>query len=314
MARRSRRERVPSAEDYLPDDDDVMEEEDDEMEEERPRRRKRRARDEDDDEEERPRRRRSRDDDDEDEDDEDDEEEEEPRSRRRKSSASKRRRPRDDDDDDDDDEDERPRKKSKKRKANNVGGWGGYHQTKAKGSNYADRWKPGKDETLVKFIEDEPFATFNLHWFNEIKEGKKGFICLESPSLDLDEECPACDMSHRPSPKALFNVVVFDEDGDPELKVLDAGTRLAGQLEQVHTGKSGPLSKHYWAMTASGTGGQYSANVNVVKARDIEEDWGFEPLTKDEIEEFIENAHVLEDVDQIPDRKEFKQVMRDLDD
>ena len=101
---------------------------------------------------------------------------------------------------------------------------------------------------------------------------------------------------------------------DLVLRAGDAGTRLAGQLEQVHTGKSGPLSKHYWAMTASGTGGQYSANVNVVKARDIEEDWGFEPLTKDEIEEFIENAHVLEDVDQIPDRKEFKQVLRDLDD
>lgn len=310
MARRSR-DRVPTAEDYLPDE---VEEEDDEVEEDRPRRKRRpRSRD-DDEEDERPRRRRRPRDDDEDEDDdeedEDDDEEEERRPRRAssKKSSKKRRRPRDDDD-----EDERPRKK-KRRQANNQGGWGSYHKAKEKTSSYADKFKPNETETLVKFLEDAPLASINLHWFNEVKQGKKGWMCLESPDAGVDEDCPACDAGDRPSPKAYFNVVVFDEDGDPELKVLEAGTRLAGQLEQVHTGKSGPLSKHYWALTASGTGGQYSANTSVVKERDLVDDWDVEPLDDDDIDEFLDDAATLQDIEQIPDPKEFRRFMKELDD
>ena len=281
MARRSRRD-APEPDDYLPEDDDLEEEE-----------------------EERPRRKRSRRDEDE------DEEEERPRRRRR---------PRDDDDDDDDeddDDDDRSRrrspkkgKKSKGRGSNRNAGWGGYDGVKSKTSDYADKFMVTKlkGEALVKFLDDAPFDSYGLHWFDEM-EGKKGWICLDSIGED---RCPGCDLGDRPSPNALFNVLVLDDDGDWNLKVIVAGTRLTGQLQGLAEGKGGLTGPYFSVManpSGSGTG-----NFQRVKERDLEEDWDIEPLDDDEIEEWLEDAHVLEDVEQVPSYKDFKTAVRSLED
>lgn len=309
----ARRRRPVDEDDYLPEEDDQEFEEEDE----RPRRR-RRPRDEDeDDEPPRRRKRRSRD-----EDDEDDDKDEDDRPRRKRRSRDddeddepprRKRRSRDDEDDDEDDEDDRPRrgKKGRGRSANRLSGWGQYSRSKEKSSSYAAKFTPSENSTLIKFIDDEPFASYAVHWFDEMK-GKKGWICLESIGED---RCPACELGDKkPGAKTLFNVIVFDEEGEPSLKVLSAGVRLGNQLEQVATGRSGPLSRHYWEISASGEGGSYTPNLSVVKERDVEEDWDFPPLTEDEIEEFEEQRHELEDVEQVPTLKDYKTAMRKVAD
>lgn len=327
MARRSRRESIPDPEDYLPEEDEFEEEE------EKPRRRKKRARDEDEDDAPRRRKRRSRDDEDDDDtsDDEDDdtsdddESEDEPPRRRKKRSrddeedeAPRRRKKRsrdDDDDDDSDDEDDdtddepRGRKGKKKRGSNRNSGWGGYQTVKSKSSNYADKLSVGKikGEVLVKFLDAAPFDSYGLHWFDSL-DGKKGWMCLESVGED---KCPGCDLGDRPMAKALFNVLVFDEDGDPNVKVLDAGTRLAGQLEKLAESTKGGLTRDYWSV-AAGPKGSGTANFQRVKERDLEEDWDVEPLDDDELAELEEDRHVLADVEQIPSYKDFKDAVRDI--
>ena len=313
MARRSRRPARDAEEDYLPEereDDDF-----DEEEEERPRgRRARRSRDEDDDEDEEPRRRRrpARDED-EDEDDDEEEEERPRRSSRGKSKPKGRaRRSRDEDEDEDEDDEPAPRRK----KSTQSAGWGGYKKTKEKTSNFTNKWKvtPG-DEVLVKFLADEPFGSYAIHWFEELGKGqKKGWMCLEP----IEDRCPACDIGDRPKGKALFSIVAFDDDGNPSVEVLEAGTWLADQLENLAASKNGPLSKHYWALSATGGGkkGPVNYSLSVVKERDEEEwdEWGFNPLSEDELEEFAEVEHKLEDVEQIPSYKDFKALVRSLDD
>ncbi|MCA1783609.1 MAG: hypothetical protein LC679_15975 [Intrasporangiaceae bacterium] len=336
MARRSRRD-APEPDDYVPDEDEFEEEEeerprrkrrprdddeDEEEEEERPRRRKRR--DEEDDEDESPRRRKRRPRDDED--DEEDEEEERPRRRKRRdeeededeSPRRRKRRPRDEDDDEDDEEEEdRPRRskkggkssKKKGRGSNRNSGWGGYDNVKSQSSSFADKFMVTKlkGEALIKFLDDAPFDSYGLHWFDDL-EGKKGWLCLESVGED---RCPGCDLGDRPSPNALFNVLALDDDGDWNLKVIAAGTRLTGQIQGLADGKGG-LTGPYFSVMA-GPKGSGTGNFQRVKERDLEEDWDIEPLDDDEIDEWLEDLHVLADVEQVPSYKDFKEAVRDLD-
>ena len=332
MARRSRRD-APEPQDYIPEEDDFEEDEE-------PRRRKRRSRDEDEDdeEEERPRRRRSRRDEEDDEDeeprrrkrrprddeeDDEDEDDEPPRRRRRRAEEDdedeeprrRKRRPRDDDDDDEDDdeddEDDEPRaKKGKKRKSNRTSGWSAYDNVKSSTSNFADRLAVGKieGEELIKFLDEEPFGAFGLHWFDNL-DGKKGWMCLISIG---EEKCPGCAIGDRANPNALFNVLVLDDDGDWNLKVLQAGTRMTGQIKGLAEGKGG-LTTHYWSVSA-GPKGSGTGNFQKVKERDLEEDWDVDPLTDRELDEWEEDLHVLQDVEQVPSYKDFKEAVRDLED
>ena len=330
MARRSRRSAAPDPEDYLPEENEFDEEE--EEEEERPRRERRRPRDEE--EEERPRRRRPRDDDD----DEDEEEEERPRRKRRSRDEEdeeprRRRRPRDDDEDDDEeeeDEDDEPRRrtspsraraskkdrggkkgKPKSRTSNRSTGWDGYDKLKSQSSSYADKLALTKirGEVLVKFLDAEPFDFYGLHWFDELSVAKKGWVCLKSVG---EEDCPGCDLGDRANPNALFNVLVLDDDGDWNLKVIAAGTRLTGQLQGLSEGKGG-LDGPYWSVMA-GPKGSGTANFQKVKERDLEDDWEIEPLTDDEIDDWLDDAHVLSDVENIPSFKDFKDAVSELED
>lgn len=258
-----------------PDETEYLPPEDEEMEEERPSRRRRRPRDED-------------------------EEEEEERPRRRAKTR---------DDDDDDDE-------PKRRRATSTAGWGGYEKTRKKTSNFAQKWKPPiDDEVLIKFLDDEPFGNYALHWFEELGKGqKKGFMCLET----VDEACPACAVGDRPKGKALFRVVAYNDNGTPEPQVLEAGTWLAEQLHTLAGSKNGPLSKHYWSISGSGGKGKgpVTYSLSVVKEKDEEEweDWDLKPLTDDELEEFAEVEHDLEDIEQIPKAKDLKAIVDSLED
>ncbi len=214
---------------------------------------------------------------------------------------------------DDDDEDEPPRrgKKSSRGKAPPPikGGWGEFQRQRKANTQafFPERFTPTEEETLTKFVDDEPFASYALHWFAELS-GRKGFVCLK-------EDCPPCDnLGDSPGTKVAFNVIVFDEDGEPSNKVLICGVKLAGQLEKIANSKQGPLSRHYISISKSGNSFQTTSYVtNVVKERDVEEDWEIEPLSKTELKEFKAKAYDAS-VITYPSRKEMKEVVRELSD
>lgn len=190
-------------------------------------------------------------------------------------------------------------------------GWGAAEKVKTADSAFAQRLKLGDDPVIIKFLEDEPYASFRFHWIE--RQGQKSFTCI----ADLDPKgCPLCDAGSRPSTRFAFNVALLEPDTDPMVKSYEVGPRAIDQLKNFHTNPTqGPLSKHYWAVSRTGKGTTSATNHQVVKERDLTDDWeGINPLNERDIRDLRSQAYSPEII-QIPERKTLQAVaIEDLDD
>lgn len=198
-----------------------------------------------------------------------------------------------------------------------AAGWGQFEKAQKVASgnkSFLARWKPrvGEDEVLLKFLDDEPFGSYALHWVDEL-QGKKGWACLRS--LPEDQDCPLCDVGNSARARALLRVLVFD--GRPEVRVLEAGPMLGRDLAKRAESRHGPLSRHYWAVSAvaagaDGKSGVVTYDLQVVREDEIEEDWDITPPTREELEKYGEKTFELGDVESIPSQKELADIVRAL--
>lgn len=177
-------------------------------------------------------------------------------------------------------------------------GWGNVDSTKQADSPYAQRLKIDEKPVIVKFLEDEPYSSFRMHWVE--RQGQKSFTCI----ADMHEQgCPLCDAGHRPNPRFAFNVALLNEDGDSLVRSYEVGPRVIDSLKNFHMNPSmGPLSKHYWAISRSGKGPTSQTNHQMVRARDLEEEWNIAPLTDEGISSVKSQAYD-ESIVPIPSRK-----------
>jgi hypothetical protein len=188
-------------------------------------------------------------------------------------------------------------------------GWGAVEQAKSADSPYAQRLRVTEDPIIIKFIEDEPYATYRQHWVE--RQGQKSFTCI----ADLDPKgCPLCDAGSRPSTRFAFNVLLLSHDSDPVLKSYEVGPRVIDQLKNFHVDpRQGPLSKHFWAVSRSGKGATSATNHQLVKERDLEE-WDIATID-DETLKFLKKSAYTSDIIQIPVRKDLTQIaLEDLSD
>lgn len=301
VARRPAR-RAPSADSYR--EPDIDERDEDEEDDDEPRVTRRKARD--DDEPVRSKRRAAPVDDDEDDDDDEKDEERSPRRTSVKKTSTRKPPVEEDDDDEDDDsndddgededEDETPR-----RGDIIQGGWKAAKKLKESGGDYANDFKFGDEESLVKFLQDEPFAVYQQHWVT--REGKQSFICP-------GKGCPLCSAGDRPRKMYAFNIAVIDGD-EVELKSLTAGARLLATLEKCHEGKRGPLTKPYWALARSGNKkAGYTTSCAAVSAGDLEDVY---EVDEDNVKALIKElkpytASIL----QIPSKADLRKVADEL--
>jgi len=188
-------------------------------------------------------------------------------------------------------------------------GWGAADSVKNADSPYAQRLRVMEDPIIIKFLEDEPYASYRQHWVE--RSGQKSFTCI----ADIDPKgCPLCDAGSRPSTRFAFNVVLLSSDSEPSVKSYEVGPRVIDQLKNFHNDpRQGPLSKHFWAVSRSGKGATSATNHQLVKERDLEE-WSIEPLTPEDIRSSKGKAYTP-DIIQIPSRKDLQQIaLEDLDD
>lgn len=149
-------------------------------------------------------------------------------------------------------------------------GWGAaaafLKPSKQKGA-YPTDFKFTEQAQLIRFLDDEPFYVYELHWIDAIKEGRRSFVCL-------GDDCPLCTIAgDNPRPKFAFNVMVMTDEV-PTVQILTAPITLARQLQAANDDpKLGPLSKYYWAVSRLGTGRDTQYTVNRVKSTDLAEDW-----------------------------------------
>lgn len=188
-------------------------------------------------------------------------------------------------------------------------GWGAAEAVKHADSPFAQRLRVMDDPIVVKFLEDEPYASFRQHWIE--RSGQKSFTCI----ADIDPKgCPLCDAGSRPSTRFAFNVVLLSNDAEPSVKSYEVGPRVIDQLKNFHNDpRQGPLSKHFWAVSRSGKGATSATNHQLVKERDLEE-WGLDILSESDIKDLRGKAY-SPDIITIPSRKDLQQIaLEDLSD
>lgn len=272
-------------------------------------------------------RRRSEDLDDEPRDERDEEQDDEPPRRR---GVSRRSRDDDDGDDvprrrtsrsrrDDDDEDDRPRRRRSrrddddepKRGTTTLGGrgWGGYDTVKSVGGSYNRPWTLPDDPTIVKIMDEEPFANYAEHWVT-LSEGKRSFTCL-------GDNCPLCDAGVQRQSATCFNILVFENPEKPTLEFWKVSKTVAATLKTFSENKAtSPLNRedlYFEVFKTKGRGGNSRTSIQKVKARDLLEDYDIDPLTDEELEDFESKMFEEEDVTYVRTRSELRDIANDLD-
>ncbi|SVE37188.1 uncharacterized protein METZ01_LOCUS490042, partial [marine metagenome] len=115
------------------------------------------------------------------------------------------------------------------------------------------------------------------------------FVCRDG--MDSNG-CPLCDAGNRPRPLFAFNVLLMERGEEPALRSYEAGTRVIATLRNFNEDeRQGPLSKHYWAISRSGTGPQTQYNHLLVKERDLKEEWHVDPLSAGILEQAAAKAY-----------------------
>ena len=146
--------------------------------------------------------------------------------------------------------------------------------------------KVSEESQVIKFIDDEPFAAWHQHWVE--RDGQKSFVCIR----DLEERgCPICELGNRPSQRIAFNVVLLSIGATPVLRSLEVGPRVVDQLRNLNKApQTGPLAKHYWAISRTGKGATTSYNLQVIRERDLSE-WKLEALTEETIAKLSQDKY-----------------------
>lgn len=185
-------------------------------------------------------------------------------------------------------------------------GWDGVSAVKDADSLYATRLRVTEEPIVIKFISDEPYASWRQHWVE--RQGQKSFVCISE-----FDQCPLCDSGNRPSIRIAFNVVLLASDGNHGLRSYEVGPRVIDQLKNFHNDpRSGPLSKHYWAVSKTGKGATSATAHQVVRERDLTEEWGVNPLTEDDLKFWNEKAYDA-DIIQIPTRSDLLNIVNELE-
>jgi hypothetical protein len=210
--------------------------------------------------------------------------------------------------DEEPEEEERPRRGARRRSSDDdegstrsrrqgTRGFGAYSEKKRSNTSFADEFKPGDDNpTLIKFLEGEPFDSYNQHWVEEGNASGKtrhSFVCRDDEDYFEDEDgCPLCDVGEPASTYSLFNILDFSNKRKPEVKVWKASPAVTDLLARADSDKkTSPINRDdlYWEVEMVKKGRKREWRIVPVKERDLLEDFDVEPLEDDEIEDFSEN-------------------------
>lgn len=177
-------------------------------------------------------------------------------------------------------------------------GWGQAEQTKNADSAFAQTLRVTGEPQVIKFLEDDPYTSFRQHWIE--RQGQKSFVCI----AEMDPRgCPLCDAGDRPSARFAFNVALMSADNDPVLKSYEIGNRIIDSLKNFHQDpRQGPLPKHYWAVSKTGTKATTQVNHQMIRERDLVDEWGIDPITEDQLAALLKHAYSSSIVS-IPSRK-----------
>ncbi len=162
----------------------------------------------------------------------------------------------------------------------------------------------------VAFLEEEPFATYNQHWVDEIQNGRKSFVCLGE-----EEDCPLCVIGLGTRNMDLYNVVDMSGD-DPVLRYIEAGPDLGDRIyERSQEELTKPLNQpgQYFVIKKAKKNRAYAHDVGAVDENRLEKVSDLDPLEDEDIDHFLESLFD-DSVVKRSTRRELQDVADELDD
>ena len=180
-------------------------------------------------------------------------------------------------------------------------------------TTYAKAYQDNPTTQVLKFLEDEPYASYARHWVARVDaEGNKKnrpYVCLGT----FDEACPLCDvLGDKPQSVNSFNIAVLDEDGeDVTHYTWDVGPRLFDTLKSFREDpKIKTLTKGFWGSRRSGKGFQTMHHVTPIRsAATLLEDYEMEaPPTSVYAEIELYEADIIS----VPTYEELEEIAEEL--
>jgi len=188
-------------------------------------------------------------------------------------------------------------------------GWKAFSERRQEstGGDFVTKFKIPDEETIIKFLDSEPFDVYEEHWVDEAPGKRKSFPCLAEES----DGCPLCDVGERARVYALFNIVDLGDPDNPVSRPWRVSQTVTDTLERLADDKkSSPLNREdlYFSVYKTGGGkkGPVVTHISPVKERDLDEDWDISPLDTADIEEF--EIYTESDVYSMPSWQSLKDI------
>jgi hypothetical protein len=156
-------------------------------------------------------------------------------------------------------------------------GWDAFDSlVKSDTTEFPTEFRFSDSPQLVKFLEDQPFASYEQHWIDNAPK-KKSFVCM-------GDNCPLCDvLGDKPRGRFSFNVLVLSGDTQG-VQILTVPPSMARQIKKAHEDeRKGPLSKEFWEVSRLGMGPTTQYTLNFVRGRDLAEEWKLDSTAVQEL-------------------------------
>ncbi len=172
-----------------------------------------------------------------------------------------------------------------------TAGWGATDRMIEQNSDFAQYLKITGEPTVIKILDNAPFDNFVCHWVDEIAEGSKSIRCWGNA------DCPLCRFGDKPKKFSVcFNVVTLEDPDRPALKIWESGVKIARQLKDISLDpKRGPLDRpdlYFTIYKTQKTQKNTEYHLERLKSRDLQDEYGIDPLTDDQLERFFTDRTV----------------------
>ena len=171
-----------------------------------------------------------------------------------------------------------------------TGGWQAYRAARAARSERYKRVEVPKTGHLIfAFCTAEPLAYIFRHWVD-----RRPYTCIRDIENGID--CPLCDAGDRAKEVVFYDVVdlsdtsvyVWEMTADPIRKI----QVHYDQLADMDPPRTLDNEEYYFVVSKQQKDrSSWEYTIQRVKARDLLEEWGVEPLTGEERAACLENLH-----------------------
>jgi hypothetical protein len=177
-------------------------------------------------------------------------------------------------------------------------------------STFANVFKPTSKTEVIKFLQDQPYASYRRHWLpfttQDGRRSNRPYVC----PLSFDDQCPLCEVGDRASAVFSFNIAVCGDDGQVLHRSWDAGVRVFNALKGYSQDpKIAPLTRNFFLVSKTGEGTSTQYNVAPVRASALQEDYDIPVPDQSEFDRLVLYTPEIVTVEPV---KKLRELAREL--